>query len=127
MYSNKKSSKNISLREYNAIINAINNYLNGQNKSDLYVFMLINHLQSLLNGSNLSKAEKDAIVKNIYNDIDYCKNTEHAKPLIAVALLTLILKEYPAAKKEFTQGEYEPYLPVEIQRLRRIYVKFLIE
>lgn len=127
LYSNKKSSKNISVREYNAIINAINNYLNGQNKGDLYEFMLIKHLQSLLNGSNLSKAEKDAIVKNIYDDIDYCKNTEHAQPLIAVALLTLILKEYPAAKKEFTQGEYEPYLPVEIQRLRRIYVKFLIE
>lgn len=127
LYSNKKSGKNISVREYNAIINAINNYLNGQNKGDLYVFMLINHLHSLINGSNLSASEKDAIVKNIYNDIDYCKNTEHAKTLIAVALLTLILKEYPAAKKEFTQGEYEPYLPVEIQRLRRIYVRFLIE
>lgn len=127
LYPQKKDGKNISIREYNTIINAIKNYLNENNEHDLYVFMLINHLRDLINSRNMSKAEKEVLFKSIYSDIEMCQNAANTPALVAVALLTLILKEEPSAKKEFIQGKYEQYLPPEIQRLRRSYVKFLVD
>lgn len=125
LYSKKKDGKNISVREYNTLMNAINTYLNDKNKAGFYEFMLINRLQSLINESNLSKEEKDYLIVSILDDIEVCKQIANARQLIAVALLTLLMKDNSVAKKDFIQNNYEQYLPQNIQRLRRIYVSFL--